>query len=173
MRPGLKFKLISGQQLRRVRKLYDQAACPRLRRRAQTILLAQPGYRTAEIAKITRQSQMNVRRWWHRFSEHGCAGLLEAHRSGRPADITPAIESYLRTVVVQAPRAFGFARPGWTTHLLAQLVRRHFKHTVTDECIRQHLKRVGAVCRRPTWTVKHKAQAQPGYAQKKAGLQGY
>lgn len=173
MRPGLKIERIGDQQLRRVRRLYDQATCPRLRRRAQTILLAQQGYRTAEIAKITRQSAMNVRRWLHRFSEQGCDGLLEAHRSGRPADITPAIESYLRTVVVQAPRAFGFARPGWTTHLLAKLVRRRFKHLVTDECIRQHLNRVGAVCRRPTWTVKHKAQAQPGYAQKKAGLQGF
>lgn len=170
MRPGLKFKRISGQQLRRVRQLYDQAECPRLRRRAQTILLAQQGYRTAEIATITRQSQMNVRRWLHRFTAEGCAGLLEAPRAGRPADITPAIESYLRKVVVQSPHEFGFARPGWTTQLLAKLVRRQFKRNVTDECIRQHLERVGAVCRRPTWTVKHKAQAQPGYAQKKAGL---
>jgi len=173
MRPGLKLKQISGQQLRRVRELYDQAGCPRLRRRAQTILLAQQGYHTAEIAKITRQSPMNVRRWLHRFTRQRCAGLLEAPRSGRPADITPAIETYLRTVVVQSPRQFGFARPGWTTQLLAKLVRRRFKRRVTDECLRQHLKRVGAVCRRPTWTVKHQAQAQPGYAQKKAGLQGY
>jgi transposase len=136
------------------------------------VLLAHQDYQTAEIAKITRQSQMNVRRWLHRFNEQGCAGLLEVHRSGRPAEITPAIESYLRTVVVQSPHEFGFARPGWTTHLLVKLVRRRFKHTVTDECIRQHLRRAGAVCRRPTWTVKHKAQAQPGYAQKKAGLPG-
>lgn len=173
MRPGLKVKRISGQQLRRVRRMYDQAACPRLRRRAQTILLAQQGYRTAEIAKITRQSTLNVRRLLHRFGEQGCDGLREAPRSGRPADITPAIEGFLRTVVVQSPRVFGFARPGWTTQLLAKLVRRRFKHLVTDECIRQHLNRVDAVCRRPTWTVKHKAQAQPGYVQKKAGLQGY
>ena len=173
MRLGLKFKRIGGQPLRRVRQLYDQAECPRVRRRAQTILLAQQGYGTAEIAKIIRQSQMSVRRWLHRFSEQGCDGLLEGHRSGRPAKITPAIETFLRAVVVQSPRAFGFARPGWTTHLLARLVRRRFKQSVTNECIRQHLSQVDAVCRRPTWTVKHKAQAQPGYAQKKAGLQGY
>lgn len=172
MRPGLKIKRISGRQLRRVRQMYDQAECPRLRRRAQTILLAQEGYRTAEIATITRQSQMNVRRLLHRFIAEGCASLLEMPRSGRPADITPAIEGYLRKAVVQSPHVFGFARPGWTTQLLARLVRRQFKCTVTAECIRQHLGRAGAVCRRPTWTVKHKAEAQPGYAQKKAGLPG-
>jgi transposase len=139
----------------------------------QTILLAQQEYDTGEIARITRQSPMNVRRWIHRFGERGCAGLLETQRSGRPADITPAIENYLRAVVVQSPHQYGFSRPGWTAHLLARLVRRRFKRAVTDECIRQHLERVGVVCRRPTWTVKHKAQAQSGYAQKKAGLQGF
>ena len=150
MYPRLKLKRGSGRQLHRLRELYDQADCPRLRRHTQTILLAQRGYETAEIARITRQSQMNVRRWLHRFMDYGCDGLLEAPRLGRPADITPAIDLYLRAVVVQSPRQFGFARPGWTTRLLAQLVKRQFKRDVTDECIRQHLQLVGAVCRRPT-----------------------
>ena len=173
MYPRLKLKPISGRQLRRLRELYDQADCPRLRQRAQTILLAQHGYRTVEIAKITRQSQMNVRRWLHRFMDRGCAGLLAAPRWGRPAEITPAIDLYLREAVVQSPRQFGCARPSWTTCLLAKLVKRQFQREVTDECIRQHLKLVGAVCRRPTGTVKHQAQAQPGDAQKKAGVQGF
>lgn len=173
MHPRLQVKRVSGAQLNCLRRMYDQADCPRLRRRAQTVLLAQEGYATQEIAHITRQSQMNVRRWMHRFDEQGCNGLLEGQRSGRPAEITPAIENYLREAVGQSPHQYGYRRPGWTTALLAKLVRRRFKCDVTDECIRQHLERIGVVCRRPTWTVKHKAQAQPGYAQKKAGLQGF
>jgi hypothetical protein len=43
---------------------------------------------------------------------------------------------------------------------------------VTPECIRQHLHRLGFVCRRPTWTVKHLARQQPGYAQKKGPSPG-
>jgi hypothetical protein len=65
-----------------------------------------------------------VRRWLHRFEAEGCAGLAEA------------------------PRDYGYARPGWTTALLARLVRRQFKRTVTAECIRQHLAQVDGVCRR-------------------------
>jgi len=72
MHPGLQVKRVSGAQLRCLRRTYDQAADPRIRRHAQTVLLAQEGYATQEIACITRQSQMNVRRWIHRFKEQGC-----------------------------------------------------------------------------------------------------
>jgi transposase len=172
MRPPLQLKPIRGRQLRRLRQMYDRAECPRLRRRVQIVLLAQAGYPIPEIARITRHSAWTVRRWLHRFAAEGCAGLLEAPRSGRPPAITTVIESFLRAAVAQSPRDYGYARPGWTTGLLAQLVRRQFQRSVTEECIRQHLAQVDVVCRRPTWTVKYRAQAQPGYAQKKAGLPG-
>lgn len=164
MYPTLNLKPITGRQLRRLRELYDQNDDPRVRQRAQVVLLAHDGYSTAEIATITRQSPMNVRRILHRFMAQGCAGLPDRPRPGRPARITPAIEAFLRATVVQSPHEFGLPRLGWTTQLLARLVKRQFRREVTDECIRQHLERIGGVCRRPTWTVKHIAQAQPGYA---------
>ncbi len=169
MYPTLKLKPISGRQLHRLRELYDQSHYPRVRRRAQIILLAHRGYGTSEIAMIARQSPMTIRRTFHRFMERGCAGLWDDPRPGRPATITSAMDAYLRVAVVQSPHDFGLARPGWTTPLLARLVKRQFHRAVSDECIRQHLAQIGGVCRRPTWTVKHIAQAQPGYAQKKAG----
>jgi transposase len=170
MRQPLKLKPIRGRQLNRLREMYDQADCPRLRRRVQIVLLAQAGYDTPQIAQITRQGPVTVRRWLHRFETEGCTGLLEAPRSGRPLAITTAVEAFLREAVMKSPRAYGYRRPGWTTALLAKLVRRRFKRSVTGECSRQHLAQVDAVCRRPTWTVKYRAQEQPGYAQKKAGL---
>jgi transposase len=170
MRQPLQLKPIRGRQLNRLQTIYDQADCPRLRRRAQIVLLAQARYETQQIARIIRQSPLTVRRWLHRFEVEGCAGLVESPRSGRPPAITPAVEIFLREAVAKSPRAYGYKRPGWTTALLVKLVRRQFKRSVTDECIRQHLARVDGVCRRPTWTVKYRAQAQPGYAQKKAGL---
>lgn len=172
MRPPLQLKPIRGRQLNRLRQMYDRADCPRLRRRVQIVLLMHAGYAIPEIARITRQSLWTVRRWLHRFEAEGCAGLAEAPRSGRPPVLTTAIELFLREAVARSPRDYGYARPGWTTALLARLVRRQFKRSVTAECIRQHLAQVDGVCRRPTWTVRHRAQAEPGYAQKKAGLPG-
>jgi transposase len=131
------------------------------------VLLSHDDYSVEEIAKITRKSDDTVRYWLHRFQQGGCSGIDEAPHSGRPPQITASIETFLHECIPQSPRAFKLNRPGWTTALLVKLVKRRFKVSVSDECIRQHLQRVHAVCRRPTWTVKHLAQQQPGYAQKK------
>ena len=173
MRPPLKLKPVRGRQLNRLREMYDKAECPRLRRRVQTVLLAQTGYEVSEISRITRQSPWTIRRWLHRFMTEGCEGLWEGLRSGRPPEITPAIELFLREAVAKSPRDYGLARPNWTTNLLSKLIKHRFKREVGDKCVWQHLHYVGGVCRRPTWTVKHRAQAQPGYAQKKAQLPGF
>jgi transposase len=159
-----------GRQLGRLRQMYDRTECPRLRRPVQTVLLIHDGYAIPKIARITRQSVWTVRRWLHRFQAEGCAWLEEAPRSGRPPVLTTAIDLFLREAVARSPRDYDYARPGWTTALLARLVRRQFKRSVTDECIRQHLAQVDGVCRRPTWTVKHRAQAELGYAQKRLDL---
>jgi len=172
MRPPLKLKPVRGRQLNRLREMYDQAECPRQRRHAQTVLLAQGGYETTEIAQITRQSCWTVRRWLHRFLADGCEGLWEGLRSGRPPEITPTIELFLREALVKSPREYGQAQPNWTTVLLRKVIKRRFKCEVSDECVRQHLHDVDGVCRRPTWTVRHRAEAQPGYAQKKGQFQG-
>ena len=147
-----------GRQLARLRAMYEETSCPRTRLRVQMVLLSCDGYSVNEIAKITRKSDDTVRYWLHRFEQGGCAGLMEAPHVGRPPKITARIETFLREWILQSPRDFKIHRPGWTTALLAQLVKRRFHVEVSDECIRQHLHRVHAVCRRPTWTVKHLAQ---------------
>jgi transposase len=131
------------------------------------VLLSHRGYPPRQIAAITGQSDETVRRWLQRFQDRGCPGLREAPRPGRPPKVTPAVEQLLRQWALLAPRQLGVHRPTWTTANLARLVERLLGVRVTDECIRLHLHRLDFVCRRPTWTVKHLAQAQPGYAQKR------
>ncbi len=166
MRPPLRIQL-RGRQVVCLQKLYHRTKCPRTQLRVQMVLLSNDGYAVEEIAQITRKSDDAIRFWLHRFQRTGCAGLIEAPHSGRPPRITAGIEAFLRECIPQSPREFKLKRPGWTTALLARLVRRIFKVRVSDECLRQHLERIEAVCRRPTWTVKHLAEQQPGYAQKK------
>lgn len=172
MRASLRVTRLGGRQLVRLQEMYRTTRCPRTRLRVQTVLLSWQGYAVAEIARITRQSKDTVRYWLHRFLQEGCDGLWEVPRSGRPPEITPAIELFLREAMVKSPREYGLAWPNWTTKLLSKLIQRRFKCKVSDECVRQHLHHVDGVCRRPTWTVRHRAEAQPGYAQKKAQLQG-
>lgn len=166
MRPPVQIK-VSGSQLAWLRENYETTSSVRTRLRIQMILLSRDGYSVKEVARITRKSDDSVRYWLHRFQAGGCTGLMEAPHTGRPAQITAEMEAFLRECVLLSPRDYGIERPGWTSRLLAKVVKRRWKVSVSDECIRQHLLRVGAVCRRPTWTVKHLAERQPGYAQKK------
>jgi transposase len=173
MRPPLQVTDVHWRQKVRLQQMYQETDCPRTRVRVQMVLLSVEEYSVSKIAGITRQSDDTVRRWLHRFRERGCAGLLEEIHSGRPANITPAIEDFLLTCLKQSPRKFGISRPTWTTATLAEAVEKKFKIEVSDECVRQHLQRLEIVCRRPTWTVKPLAEQQPGYAQKKAQFQGF
>ncbi len=166
MRPPIQIR-VRGHRLAQLGAMYEGTNCPRTRLRVQMVLLCHDGYSVAEIVKITRKSDDTVRRWLHRFQQGGCSGLMEAPHSGRPPQITASIETFLHECIPQSPRDFQINRPGWTTALLVKLVKRRFHVRVSDECIRKHLKYVNAVCRRPTWTVKHMAQQQAGYAQKK------
>ena len=140
MRPLLRVR-VRGRQLIRLQKMHSQTHCAGTRLHAQIVLLSHDGYSIEEIAQITRQSGETVRRWLHRFWQDGCAGLKGWPRSGRPPEVTPAIEQFLRGYVITSPRDFGVHRPSWTTALLAKLVKGRFKIEVTEECIRQHLER--------------------------------
>jgi len=135
--------------------------------------MSSEGCSVAEIARVTRRNRLTVRRWLHRFIESGCQGLAEGTHSGRPPTISAKMERALRRCVLKSPRDFGIDQPFWTTASLAKYLERRWGVRVTDECVRQHLERVDAVCRRPTWTVKHLAREQPGYAQKKGIFPGY
>jgi transposase len=171
MRPPLCIRA-RGRQLHSLQETLRRSRCPRERLRAQMVLLSHQGYSPQQIASITGQSDETVRRWLHRFHQRGCPGLREAPRPGRPPTITPAVMQLLRQWAQLSPRELGVHRPTWTTADLARLVERRLGVRVTPECVRQHLHRLDFVCRRPTWTVKHLARQQPGYAQKKGRLRG-
>ena len=173
MRPGLRVSKVQWRRKVRLERLYREALCPRFRIRVQMVLLSMAGRTLSEIAQIVRESDETVRRWLHRFMVEGCAGLTERERSGRPAQITPVIECYVQACIEKSPRDVGQDRATWTTKLLAKAVETRFGVQVTDECVRQHLARNAVVCRRPTWTVKHLATQEAGYAQKKGQSQGF
>jgi transposase len=77
----------AGQQA--LSDLYRTSAVPRLRTRAQMILLsAELGLKAPEIAPIVWESESTVQRWLKRYQAEGIAGLQDALRSGRQAKVT-------------------------------------------------------------------------------------
>ena len=62
------------------------------------------------------------------------------------------------------PHAVGVDSANWTTGLLAGYLAAATGHRTSDETVRLALHRADYVCKRPRWTLKRKAQEQPGWA---------
>src|SRR5689334_25325317 len=80
--------------------LYRTTKDPRLRTRAQMVLLSAEQSRNApEIARIVRESEVTVQRWLKRYLAEGVEGLKDAPRPGRTATVTTSYRTELLAAV--------------------------------------------------------------------------
>ena len=154
---------LSDAQTTELRQLYETAAHPKLRLRAQMVLLAHQGRSVAEIATIVFRSRDTVERVLNRFLHGGVAALPPRKAPGMSPTVTPAWKAELLRVIDLDPHTVGIHSANWTTGLLATYLARTTQIAVTDETVRLALRAAGYVCKRPTWTLKRKAEEQPGY----------
>jgi transposase len=140
---------------------YNQTDNPEERTRCQMVLLAHDQQLApAAIAPLVQRSHDTVLRVLQRFEQTGLAGLAaRSARIGRPR-VTAPWQAELARVIDLDPRTVDVASANWTTDLLATYLGRVTGLVVSEETVRRHLHGLGYVCKRPTWTVAHKAQEQ-------------
>ena len=146
-----------------LRSRYDAATAVDLRLRYQMILLAHQGRSVAEIATITFRSRDTVERVLKRFRDGGLDAVPRRFAPGSAPTITPAWTAELLRVIELDPHTVGVDSANWTTGLLATYLAKVTGIAVSDETVRQALHVHDYVCKRPTWTLKRKAEEQPGY----------
>ena len=148
--------------------LYRHTKSPRLRTRAQMVLLAAEQQRKApEIALIVRESEVTVQRWLKRYLAEGVEGLKDAPRPGRTATVTPLYRTELLAAVRRRPRSLDRPYSLWTLQRLVDYLAEKTGVRVSDETVRQELKKVGIVLSRP----QHKISSpDPDYQVKKRRL---
>jgi transposase len=134
------------------------------RLRYQMVLLAADGRTAPQIAPLVQRSAVAVWRVLRRYLAGGAAAVAPRPRPGRPVAAPPAWAAELRRVIELAPHAVGVDSANWTTGLLAAYLGRTTGHRTSDEAVRLALHRADYVCKRPGWTLKRKAQEQPGWA---------
>ena len=149
-------------------RLYRTTKVPRLRTRAQMVLLsAERDLKVPEIAGIVRESHDTVARWLKRYLAEGLEGLTDAPRPGRPSEITEAYRSKLLAAVRRRPRSLDLPYSLWTLQRLIDYLAEETGQRVSIETMRQALKRHGIVLSRP----QHKISSpDPEYAVKKRRL---
>jgi transposase len=145
--------------------LYRTTKAPRLRTRAQMVLLSvEQGLKVPQIAAIVRGSEATVLRRLKRYLAEGLEGLQDAPRPGRPSEITAAYRAKLLAVVRRRPRSLQLPFSLWTLQRLADYLAEHTGLRVSDETVRRALKQAGIVLSRPQHQI---SSPDPEYALKK------
>jgi len=155
-------------QTEQLDRLYRTTKVPRLRTRAQMILLAaEQGLKVAQIARIVRESEATVLRWLKRYQAEGLEGLQDAPRSGRPSPMTEVYKAELLAAVRRRPRSLGLPFSVWTLQRLVDYLAERTGIRVSDETIRRALQHADIVLSRPQHQI---SSPDPEYAVKKRRL---
>lgn|SRR5574337_1208305 len=167
MKP-IRIPTLSQAEHDELEKLYRTTKDPRLRTRAQMVLLcAEQALKVPEIARIVRESEVTVQRWLKRYLAEGTEGLKDAPRPGRPGQLTETYRTELLAAVRRRPRSLELPFSLWTLQRLVDYLAEKTGLRFTDETVRQTLKKAGIVLSRP----QHKISSpDPEYQVKKRRL---
>lgn len=159
---------LTEQQLAELDELYRKTKVPRLRTRAQMVLLsAEKRLKVPEIAEIVRESDATVLRWLKRYIAEGAKGLEDAPRPGRERTVTDAYREKLVEAVRRRPRSLDLPFSMWTLQRLADYMAEQTGIRVSAETVRRTLKNAGIVLSRPQHTI---SSPDPEYKVKKRRL---
>jgi len=159
---------LSDEQVNELSEVYRKTHDPRLRTRAQVILLAAEQHLVAQhIGEIVRLSDQAVRKWLKRYIAEGVEGLKDQPRLGTPQKVTAPYLEQLETAVRRRPRSLELPFSMWTLQRLADYMAAATGLRVDAETVRLYLKKLGIVLSRP----QHKVSSpDPEYMVKKRRL---
>lgn len=156
---------LTEQQLAELDELYRKTQVPRLRTRAQMILLsAERQLKVGEIADIVRESEATVLRWLKRYMAEGVDGLHDAPRPGRERTVTAIYRQELVEAVRRRPRSLDLEFSLWTLQRLVDYMAEETGIRVSTETVRRTLKDSDIVLSRPQHTI---SSPDPEYQVKK------
>lgn len=144
-------------------RCYNESSDAETRTRYQMLLLSAKGQTSTLIAKMVLRSQDTVVRVLKRFLIGGLEAVPRRTAPGRERTITQAWESELLRVIELDPHEVGQDTANWTTQLLATYLSEKTGTRVSLETVRVYLHIHGYVCKRPTWTLKRKAEEKADY----------
>jgi transposase len=159
---------LSEEQKVELDELYRKTEVPRVRTRAQMVLLsAEKKLKVDEIADIVRESSVTVLRWLHRYMAEGVQGLLDAPRAGRSSILTDEFRKRLLEVVRRRPRSLELEFSMWSLQRLADFMAEDTGIRASTETIRRALAKEEIVFSRPQHTI---SSPDPDYQVKKRRL---
>jgi transposase len=113
----------------------------RVFRRAQAVREVVKGQRLQTVSDTLHFTYSALRKWVHRFAQHGVQSLVDRPRSGRPPKVTAAVAHHLDRLVAQDPLAHGATSSQWSCQELATVLARQTGVHLSRERVREVLKK--------------------------------
>jgi transposase len=122
---------------------------PRVRRRAQAVLLVEEGQTLASGARLFHTSVYRVHVGHERFPRAGRAGLLDRPRGGRPGALSDGDRAFLEAALERGPQAYALPITIWSIRDLHMLLARERGVAVSVDTVHRAVHDLGFRSRRP------------------------
>lgn len=132
---------------------------PRVRRRAQAVLLVEEGEPLAGVARLFHTSAFRVHVWQERFVTEGRQGLADRPRGGRPTKLSAADRAFLEEALEREPQAYGLPVTVWSVRDLQALLQRERDVEVSVYTMHRAVQALGYRYRRPRHDLTHRQNA--------------
>ncbi len=142
----------NSRTLRRLKTLRQEAQtdkAPRVALRLEAVMLSVQGQTTGQISQGLQVDRTRVHAWIGAWNEYGNEGLLEGHRSGRPAELNATQREHLADILDSGPVAHGLNTGVWTSPLIAQIIEEEFDVSYHAGHVRRLLKQLNFSVQRP------------------------
>lgn len=132
---------------------------PRVRHRADALLLLAHGRSVEETAQSMGCCTKRIRVWRRRFVAEGRLGLADRPRPGRPALLDEPATHLLETALTGSPLDYGYPVTTWTVADLSDLLAQR-GWAVSRATVSRALQRLGYRYRRPRHDLTHRQDAE-------------
>ena len=119
----------SAKKIQRLVYLSKQAlrdGAYRVASRLHAVALNMEGRTAPQIADSLKVHRTKVCQWLGRWRKDGVKGLMEGHRSGRPAQLSEKQQISLTDILDSGPVAYGFNSGVWTCPMVSRVIEDEF-----------------------------------------------
>lgn len=143
-----------------LRRLIKTDPDPRVRQRAQAVLLVEQGHTLASVGRLLEMKPDRVRIWQRRFATEGRQGLLDRSRRGRPPALDEAGCAFVEAALEQGPQAYGLPLTVWTLRDLQAFLLSERGIRVSVCTLHRVVQTLGYRYRRPRHDLRHRQDAE-------------
>ena len=133
---------------------------PRVRHRAQALVMLAQGEAVVRVARAFRTAPHRVRAWRAWYLEGGRDRLADDRRTGRPPKLGAEDLAFLDEALQVDPQAYGWPVATWGIRDLRELLRQRRGVEVSVYTVHRAVRGLGYRYRRPRHDLRHRQDAE-------------